>query len=165
MPEEFEYVLVRFDFSFHFILDLSPHERKLFSSFMGMQVLPDPDEFESSLLDFPDSNQLTRGVWHESTKACEQDYTPRDLNSQWKSPLNWSVWSYKALWTQQRIEKKQKNEERRGEKRRKRPTVRASEANPIRQHRTEGDSTTRHSCDKTSMVWVGVSINAGKVSI
>ena len=82
MSEEPENVFVRLNFSLHLVLDLRSHQGELLLSVMGMQILSYPDELESRLFDFTNSNELTGRVWHESAQTCKHNDAPRDLNSQ-----------------------------------------------------------------------------------
>ncbi|GMF80958.1 unnamed protein product [Aspergillus oryzae] len=91
MSEESEYLLVRCDLPLHLVFDLHSHDLELTMHFIWTQVPPDSFELVARLLNLPISNQVTRRVRHEGDQPEEHNDTPRNLNSKWKSPLDWPI--------------------------------------------------------------------------
>lgn len=82
MPEEFEDLSVRFDLSFHFVLDLASHESELLLSLVGLKISSDLDKFDTSLFYLAMSDKLARRMWHERREPDEKNYSPGYLDTQ-----------------------------------------------------------------------------------
>jgi hypothetical protein len=88
MPVELEDLAPRLDLSFHFVLNLGVHERKLLECFRGAEVPANLPELDPGFFDLAVANQLTRRVWHEGRKANKQYDAPWYLYAKRETPLS-----------------------------------------------------------------------------
>jgi len=96
MSEQLEDFTKRFNLSLPLKLDLRMHEGELFLSLVRIEIPADVEELNPGLLDLVLTNQHTRTVWHEGGETDEKDDSPWDLDGEWETPLDSSIWGVAA---------------------------------------------------------------------